>query len=265
MKKDGRAVARENELRVLRALHRFGWLRTRDIAVLVWQRWSAKPGNNLLDLQPLMPTESGLRMAQRTLQRMRERRLTLSSRAPDGSTIYALSEAGARSLRTIGMVAASGKDLMRQFSSSHYRHRCIANEIAVAAIVDGFSASTEREIAQGRWLGKDAGIAGKRPDVLVRFKKLIWWVEVERSRKNAKDYLRLLQWLGAAGTDAFNPSGNQLLGENLCWEKIVFICTPAFKSKLLRDLESAGWKETQIEKLLTFSTSLYSLQDIIFS
>mgnify|MGYP000853832867 FL=1 len=41
--KDGRAIARENEVRVLRALHRFGWLRTRDLAVLVWQRWARSP------------------------------------------------------------------------------------------------------------------------------------------------------------------------------------------------------------------------------
>ena len=41
--KDGRALARENELNVMRALHRFGWLRTRNLAALVWQRWARNP------------------------------------------------------------------------------------------------------------------------------------------------------------------------------------------------------------------------------
>ena len=88
--KDGRAIARENELRVLRSLHRFGWLRTRDLALLVWQRWAAKAPNKGPDLKPRQPTEAALRMAQRTLRRLRESRQVLSSRAPNGSTLCAL-------------------------------------------------------------------------------------------------------------------------------------------------------------------------------
>lgn len=262
--KDGRAIARENEVRVLRALHRFGWLRTRDIAALVWQRWARNPAGEP-DLKPPMPTASGLRMAQRTLLRLREKRQVLSSRAPDGSLIYALAEAGARLLQQIGVTAVTGKDLMRTFSTAHYRHRCIANEIAVGAIVAGFRVSTEREIAQGLWLGGEDGIAGKKPDVLIRSGDTVWWVEVERSRKNAKDYARLLQWLGSVAQDAFRATGPVLLGEKVRWGKVVFICTPAFQAKLTRDLAAAGWKKTHFEALLRFEPCLYSFEDISFS
>lgn len=165
--KDGRAVAQENEVRLLRALHRFGWLRTRDLAALNWQRWARSP-SEVPSLKPPTPTAGGLRMAQRTLRRLREKRQVLSARAPDGSLIYALAEAGARLLQQTGVMALTGKDLMRTFSAAHYRHRCIANEIAVGAIIGGFRVATEREIAQGLWLGGEEGVAGKKPDVLMR-------------------------------------------------------------------------------------------------
>lgn len=262
--RDGRAIARENEIRVLRALHRFGWLRTRDVAALVWQRWARNPAGEP-DLKPSAPTTSELRMAQRTLRRLRDKRQVLSSRAPDGSVIYALAEAGARLLLQIGVTAVTGKDLMRGFSSAHYRHRCIANEIAVGAIIKGFRVATEREIAQGLWLGGEDGIAGKKPDVLIRAGDTAWWVEVERSRKNAKDYAGLLRWLSTVAQDAFRAAGPMLLGEKVRWGKVVFVCTPVFQAKLTRDLTAAGWKKTHLEALLRFEPCLYSFEDIRFS
>lgn len=262
--KDGRAVARENEVRVLRALHRFGWLRTRDLAALVWQRWARSPTAEP-SLKPAPPTAAGVRMAQRTLRRLREKRQVLSSHAPDGSRIYALAEAGARLLQQAGVTAVTGKDLMRSFSTAHFRHRCIANEIAVGAVVEGFRVATEREIAQGLWFGGEDGIAGKKPDVLMRGNGQVWWVEVERSRKNAKDYARLLRWLGAVGRDAFRQSGSELLKDGLRWGKVVFVCTRAFQAKLSRDLADAGWKKAHLDAFLLFSTCLYSFEDITFS
>ena len=54
---DGRVAARDNELRVLRALHRFGWLRTRDIAALVWLIWAKLDGVAATpSLRPAAPT-----------------------------------------------------------------------------------------------------------------------------------------------------------------------------------------------------------------
>ncbi|MCG9080964.1 hypothetical protein [Laribacter hongkongensis] len=260
---DGRAIARENEMRVLRALHRFGWLRTRDLAALAWQRWARNPAGEP-SLKSPAPTAAGLRMAQRTLRRLRERRQVLDSHAPDGSIIYALSEAGARQLSAMGIRATSGKDLVRAFSSSHFRHRCIANEIAISGICQGFKVATEREIAQGRWPGEETGIAGKKPDVLLRGDGAVWWVEVERSRKNAKDYAKLLHWLSSIARDAMQPGDSTLLGTGLRWAKVVFICTAAFQQKLIRDLAARGWKQSHFDALLSFETTLYRFEDILF-
>lgn len=262
-KKDGRVIAAENDIRVLRALHRFGWLRTRDIASLSWQRWAAKPVM-APTLAPARFSAAGLRMAQRTLKRLREQRAVISAQAPDGSLIYALAEAGVRRLKEAGVDAVGGKDLVRSFSSAFFRHRCISNEVAIGAMVEGYRVSTEREIAQGAWLGGEAGIAGKRPDVVIRHDGHFWFIEVERSRKSAKDYAALLSWLAKVLRDKLRPQGAQLLGPTATWERVVFICTTAFEVKLRHDLQAAGWSAQQINVLLWFETELYRFKDILF-
>jgi hypothetical protein len=263
--KDGRAVAREREVQILRALHRFGFLRTKDLAALIWQRWASNAPPGGPSLKPPVATETGLRMAQRTLRRMRHERLVLNTQAPDGSIVYALSEAGARALQGLGVRAITGKDQVRSFSTSHFRHRCIANEVAISAIIEGYRASTEREISQGLWLGGKKGIAGKLPDVFLRSGSAAFWVEVERSRKHAKDHARLRSAIEAFKNDALRQSGSVLLGDKLSWGKVVFICPPAFRVKLCRELEAAGWSKKDIASLLKFEMLLYSFKDIAFS
>ncbi|RQG99833.1 hypothetical protein [Paraburkholderia dinghuensis] len=262
-KLDGRLTANRNEARVLRALHRFGWLRTRDIAVLIWQRWLNRPTDGPTFAR-VVASASGIRMAQRTMRRMHERRLVLRAMAPDGSVIYALAEGGARRLRDAGVTAVSGKDAVRDFSAAYYRHRVIANEVAIGAIVAGYRVSTEREIAQGRWLGGLDGIAGKRADVVLLSGRAIWWVEVERSRKNASDYRKLLTWLKIVADDlsiTTRPYGV----DGLRWQAIVFICTAAFRDRLRRDLQAAGVPVDALGATLRFETSLYKLQAMQFA
>lgn len=258
---DGRAQARKNEVSVLRALHRFGWLRTREIGAIGWQPWADKPASTP-SLSPPEPTSSAVRMAQRTLRRLKQQRQVLSATAPDGSQIYALAEAGARVLQDIGVPAASGKDLMRAFSVGHYRHRSIANQVAVGAILAGFRVSTEREISRGLWPGGEVGIAGKKPDVLVRSPTHWHWVEVERSRKNAKDYEMLLRWLGYMRKSIWLPAAPVVAGALLA--NVVFICRGSFKVRLERDLIRLGWKKDEICAFIRFETSLYKFEAISF-
>ncbi|HDR9280229.1 TPA: hypothetical protein QDB45_001752 [Burkholderia vietnamiensis] len=264
-KKDGRIVAAENETRVLRALHRFGWLRTRDLAALLWctpwQRHPIAPPSFV----PVVASDSGLRMAQYTLRRLADTRQVLHGRGPDGSVLYALAEAGTRRLRQIGVPAVSGKDIVRGFSSAHFRHRTVANEIAIAAITQGFRVGTEREIAQDRWFGGASGIAGKKPDVLLNDRGNITWVEVEKSAKRKADFERLVVWVAKVGNDARRPSGSALLGDGLRWNRLVFICTPAFEAKLRRALAAAGWLPELLDAFVSFATALYTFEDISFA
>lgn len=261
---DGRTRAVENEIRVLRAIHRFGWLTARNLAALLWQPWSKAPPQ-APSLRPTEVKASGLRMAQRTLVRLVLYGQVLRAPAPGGNVIYALAEAGARRLLGMGVPAATGKDLIRRFSSAHFQHRHIANVIAIRALVDGYRVSTEREIAQDKWMGGAEGIAGKKPDVLARAGKQMWWIEVEKSRKNAKDYAKLLVWLDRVRADTRNPDGAKLLDTSLTWGKVVFIGTAAFQAKLIRDLEARGWKRPEINAILHFDSALlYRAEDTFF-
>lgn len=203
-------------------------------------------------------------MAQRTMCRLRDAKLVIRAQGPDGSCLYALSEGGARVLKDLGAAAISGKDLVRGFSSAYYRHRCIANEVAITGMVQGFRVSTEREIAQGLWLGGKTGIAGKRPDVLLRSFNQVHFVEVERSRRNAKDHKALLVWLGRVLHDSTRRDGPRLLGPGQTWGRIIFICTPAFELKLRKDLEVAGWTRQQVDALSSFESALYRFEDTLF-
>jgi hypothetical protein len=263
--RDGRVVASENEVRVLRALHRFGWLRTRDIAALLWQPWLKSPADAAPTLSPPEATPSGQRMAQRTLRRLAGARQLLRAQAPNGSVIYTLAEAGARRLRELGISAISGKDLIRGFSVAQFQHRRIANEIAIRNILSGFRVSTEREIARDRWVGGAKGIGQKKPDVLLQSSDgKIFWCEIERTKKNSRDYSHLLQWLQVVKNDVSRHSESELLGKGLRWGKIVFVCRTAFQSKLCRDLETAGWDSNFITSLILFEPALYSMVDRLF-
>lgn len=258
---DGRAVALEAERRTLRALHRFGWLRTRDLAALVHTRWAPRPAAEP-GLEGVVATASALRMAQRTLRRMRNSRLVLSAQGPDGSTLYALAEPGVRALRSLGIEASTGKDSIRGISGGYYRHRCVSNELAIAGIVQGLRVSTEREIAQGLWIGGEAGIAGKRPDVLWRNREAWDWIEVQRSRPNAKDYARLVAWLRHMLAIHARPGAQ--IAEGVRLRKIVFVCTNTFGARLLRDLREKRVDESALNEFLLFSHSLYKLDPIKF-
>jgi hypothetical protein len=262
--KDGRVLARENEIKILRSLHRFGWLRTRDLAVLVWQRWKNRPESACPNLLQAEPTQSGLRMAQRTLKRMKSRCLVLDALAPDGSVIYTLAEAGVRVLSHLGLAAASGKDLIRGVSAGYFRHRCIANAIAITAIIQGYRVSTEREIARGLWMGKANGYGGKKPDVLIRHDKSAWWVEVEKSRKNAKEYANLVRWLSGVLRQSNKQEILVMDAQGITLEKLVFVCTSVFQNKLYKDLEKLGWGRYLVDEKVKFQASLYSFKDIFF-
>lgn len=261
--RDGRDIAVSTQTEVLRLLHRFGWLRTKDLANVTGQSMPKATPKDGPALQSPPPNRADIRRIQRHLAHLREQRLILSTQAPNGSIIYALSERGARALQGLGVHASSGKDLLRSYHAAFFLHRNIANEIAIAAMRQGLRVSTEREIAQGKWLGGTDGIHGKRPDVFIRSGSDCWSCEVERSHKNATDHAHMLRYLCATwasvriGEPAKIDEGHRL-------RKVVFICTSGFAKKLSKDLLARGWTPSEMAARLVFETSLYSFRNIAF-
>ncbi|PPK43930.1 hypothetical protein B0G57_1102 [Trinickia symbiotica] len=201
-------------------------------------------------------------MAQRTVARLRKQRLILTTQAPNGSLIHALSERGAKALQSLGIAASSGKDLVREYGAAYFLHRSIANEVAIGGILEGYRVATERETAQGRWLGGMDGIRGKKPDVLLRANERVWWVEVER-RKNQRDYARLLDWLDKIWESSARLGEPAQLTNNAWLVQVIFVCSDAIARKLMTDLTSRGWNAEMLATRIRFETSLYTFRTIL--
>ena len=183
---DGRVTAQQNELDALAWLHRFGWLRSRDLGALIW------PEAKTFD--------SAMAMAQRTLKRLKDGGQILHRIAPDGATVYALAEAGARRIgNERGVDARSGKDLIRELGN--YTHRCHANVFSIHRITAGQRVWTEREIQTHR--APIRAVKNKIPDGLVNLTDtldmdgtlVLAWVEVERGYKKKSDFDKMLRFI----------------------------------------------------------------------
>lgn len=219
---DGRILAIENEERVLRALARFGWLPTRQIASLIW------------------PNSASPRLAQRTLARLREQREVNSRTGPDGSTVYALAAAGARRLgREFGLSTRITKDAMRHIERT-FEHRCLANEVCIWWLTSDFEGSagvyTEHEVATGQAIltKKNAheflGTV-KVPDALLLMRPkekghpdALWlgWIEVERGHKNRRDQEKMV----AALAHILGRTGTQMRVDSIHQVRFAMVVCP---------------------------------------
>jgi hypothetical protein len=259
LKRDGRELARRNSERALKAIHKFSWLRTRCLAALLFMPRSKATDNFKPNVIAVPAT--ALRMAQRTLERLRKQRKVIWIRAPDGSRIYGLSESGARELVSMGIPAKSGKDSIRRVSLSYFHHRRLANEVAICALLQGFRASSEHEIATGEWLGGKEGVQGKKPDVVVRDGKRVVFCEIERSRRNFRDHEKFVTWLGAIWSSARRadepadlPGGHKL-------HSVLLVANAAFVERLTADMRSAGWTDEMIATRIKAAKSLYVTEE----
>ena len=193
-----RLTAENNELGVFFYLHRFGWLKTRQIAALVWPK----------------SADGGYSMAQRTLRRLKLAHKVIPKLAPDGATIYALGRGGAKQLHDHEGLeyAKTTRDCMRSLPA--YDHRALANDIAIGWIAQGKKAWTEHEIQAGRAPLKV--LRGKIPDVLLDWTEktlaaddeiVLAWVEIENSWKSNREMDRMLEFfcavLGAVDNEGF--------------------------------------------------------------
>lgn len=256
-KNDGRKIARQNETRILKALHKFGSLHTRDLAALIWSSAKTNPPKGHFSPRIIIVSSSAVRMAQRTLSRLRESHQVFGHTGPEGSLLYGLSEGGARVLREQDIPAKSAKNWLRRFSPQQYHHRRIANELAINAILQGYRASSEHEISSGKWLGGMNGIHGKKPDVVVRNGKAVYFCEVERSRKSKKDYESLVFALQQFWSNSHNQWDKVKLPGEYELRQVLFVANRTFAGKLAVDLGKQGWTTEQIKNRISHISSLY--------
>lgn len=176
-------IARHREYigHALEAINKFGYLRNRDLAVLLYPEASTRE-----------------RLAARLTRELVQRGLLLVSKGEDNTHHYGLSLKGARALgRATGEHVQTGKDIIRKCSS----HRDACNEVAITTINlyrnKGLDCISERETATSDRYTLGEGRLRKVPDCVViqRTGNLRVWVEVENSRRSQRDVTKLARWL----------------------------------------------------------------------
>lgn len=187
------------ELEALHFLHRFGWLRAREIGLLVYA-----------------DKENSKVLAERLLRRLiKKKQISDRPLQTDGGGTFAraflLSTSGAERLRVeLGVDARSGKDVS---ISSSWKHDLISHQILALCHNKGFEIVTERELRQKSCHGE------KIPDGLFTTTKGPWiCIEVERSRKSGASMARQAKFLAAAA-QGMEWRGYKIVSAVIAYEK----------------------------------------------
>ena len=169
---DNKITGEQNRLAILKWLHRFGWLTSRQIAELVWA-----------------DKKSALAMAQKTIATMLESKLIIKRKLDSGSEAILLSSKGASMLNTeLNVKAVSGAKL----KLGNATHRCASNYFLIQELAKGNAIFTEHEIQTGK--SPVSACYGKIPDGLVIYDQGVFWLEVENSWKNINEREKIVQF-----------------------------------------------------------------------
>ncbi len=201
----GAIRGRENEEQVLVALHKFGWLTTRQIGQIVWP-----------------DGKSSIAMARRVLARLKDRRFLVYRPLPQQNHAWVLTTEGAKRLHEMGCEDAKrGTDLLRGKKANVWFHRWLANEILIQSRLPFESFSTEYEIQGHRsplslYPPHRKSYLGKIPDALFitqtnNGRTYLDWIEVELSRKRISDLKNLIRFMIEAFCDPHIISGKLYL------------------------------------------------------
>ena len=188
-------LARETEEKTLHWLKRFGYLTSKQLALLLFEdgRHTSKAAVT--------------RLAQYTLKRLEDGGFLVADKKPCNPAYYAMSLRGCRRIDVPGKY---GKDALRHINN----HRTLANSIAAYYVFDENKVWTEREIQRKEAPFKVFG--RKVPDVLIEtFTEQYTdyhWIEIEASKKATRDVNATVDWLR---NYAFPPYFNR---ETQRWE-----------------------------------------------
>jgi len=204
---------KDEDIQVLRAVERFAFLRIKDLAQYLY-----------------LQSESSIRRIVKALHDEGYLSFTID---PYRAHVFAVTARGARVLRDAGFedVTTTSKYL----NQGNYDHRTLANEAVLRYADDPYCVLwTEYEIQRG----KHALLYnfGKMPDALVLdVNEGYLWIEVERSKRNAKDKRALIRWLRLV-TDSGEKGLKPLLTIDEPLWRIEFICGPNFEAWLRSEM-----------------------------
>lgn len=209
--RDGRAVADDNEIKVLKAVRHFGHLRRQEIAMAVWPKSSDK---------------SAYIMAWRTVNRMLKAGMLLERQNSLGGRSLVLAAKGVSRLRDLDIMSHEGYELA--FNGPQFFHRTLGSCYLLEKAKKGDQVFGEYAILRG-WSPIDRKYTSERfkkiPDGLVTYSgasaglrehvRLADWVEVESAFKSYDEIKKALAILTKDAT--LSKDGNVVLN------KLVFV------------------------------------------
>lgn len=205
--RDGRAVAEDNEVRVLRAVRHFGHLRRQEIAMAAWPKSSAK---------------SAYIMAWRTVTRLLKAGLLLERQNSLGGRSLVLGARGVARLRDLDIQAHEGYELA--FDGPQFFHRTLGTAYLLEKARTGNEVFGEYAILRG-WSPLSREYTSERfrkiPDGLVVYSgeamglrkdmRVADWVEVESAFKQYDEIKKALAILTKNST--LTQSGDVTLNQ----------------------------------------------------
>lgn len=183
----------KNDLRGLRLVYEFGWLRASELGALMWPK-----------------NVTSAEAASRLIRGWEKRKLVLVRELParaGKATVLAL--AGVRLLAEHGYEAKTGKDIGTMSESGwsppiSWRHDLIATGVLTTLFKQGYSVIAEQS------LRRIPTQSQKLPDGLLRSPDGQWiWLEVEHSTKTGKNLQLLGKALALAATGEIHDVGGQ--------------------------------------------------------
>lgn len=172
----------ENTINALHMIDRFGWARGDTLGRLIWPETASAP-----------------RMGQRLAASLSSQKLTLARTLPNrAGTAYVVADKGGRLLRSAGLEPlGSGKDWGKFDNEkwsppASWQHDLWTQELVAwlgkSSTVTSFL--TDRELrARIDW---QSFRMGKIPDALVEIDGIVFWLEVERTRKSGDHQQRMI-------------------------------------------------------------------------
>jgi hypothetical protein len=231
---DKRITGEQNKIAILKWLHKFGWLNSKQLAELIWKNKS-----------------TGLAMAQRTVASMVESKLILKRKLSTGAEAILLASKGAAMLNAeFNIKAVSGAKLQL----GNPEHRCASNWHLIQELENCNAIITEYEIQTGKV--PMAHCHNKMPDGLVLTDYGVVWLEVENAWKNLKEREKIVQF--CADTLSHINSMEHLWGDNFLF-RVEIVAITSFSAEAIvrsfaKDFKDGLITETALQSIwLTYA------------
>lgn len=213
---DKRTVGENNKLEALKLIYKFGWLRSQEIGLFLWESGFGVNYN------------SYKKNAEALVRKLVDQKLVISRKLPQNSgTALFLSKQGADSLLELGIVANSGKSFGRiedgvWLPPQNWKHHLLSSGALGHLVRNGYGVISESEIRRKYDLKKyPDGIfymdyEKEEDDVIIEQRSETFWLEVESHRKTGPNMEFMVDSAlrSLLENNPFNNS-NQLFGRSI--------------------------------------------------